>query len=148
MTVGLYYLPPNESQTSRHRALKESAHGTKDIFGYPIGAQLLSNESEYEIPSNKLFYQRQAHQFKYFREMTGQTHMDARFGKPEYTRLSDVERGNILRGLLATWYVYSFRTIDYAIFSSFDTNLKDKISKGNNFEKIKSQKKILEKNSL
>ncbi len=110
VTVGLYYLPPNESQTSRHRALKESAHGTKDIFGYPIGAQLLSNVSEYEIPSDKLFYQRQAHQFKYFHEMTGQSHMDARFGKPEYTRLSDVERGNILRGLFATWYVYSFRT--------------------------------------
>jgi hypothetical protein len=109
-TVGLYYLPPKESNMTRHRALKEHAYGTRDIFGYPIGAQLLSNESEYKIPSDRLLYERNAHEFKYFHEVPGQVHMDARFGKRKCATLSDVKRGAVLRGLFAAWYVYSFRT--------------------------------------
>jgi hypothetical protein len=110
ITVGLYYLPLNESNMARYRSLKEKAYGTRDTFGYPIGAQLLSNESEYTIPSDRFSNERRGHGYKYFNEMTGNYHMDARFGKSEQQRLSDVERRVILRGLFATWFVYNFRT--------------------------------------
>jgi hypothetical protein len=49
-------------------------------------------------------------EFKYFHEVPRQNHMDARFEKPEYAKLGDVERGAILRGLFAAWSVYSIRT--------------------------------------
>jgi len=111
VTVGLYYLPSNEPETTRHRALKEHAYGTRDNgFDYPIGAQLLSNPSEYAIPSDRISYRKRDPGFKYFREMVGQYHIDARFGKRNHAILSDAKRAVILRGLFAAWYVCSFRT--------------------------------------
>jgi len=107
VTVGLYYLPSNEPNITRYRAVKENTYGTKDIFGYPMGAHLLSNESEYTIPSDRLLYPNGAREFKYFRESPLQNHMDARFGNPQHARLPDEERTAILRGLFATWYVYT-----------------------------------------
>jgi hypothetical protein len=109
VTVGLYYLPSNEPNTTRYRGLNERAYGTKDIFGYPIGAQLLSSEPEYTIPSDRLFYERNFSEFKYFREMRRHNHMDARFGKAQYARFNDVKRSAIFRGIFAAWYVYGFR---------------------------------------
>ncbi len=110
VSVGAYYLPPNEPNTARHRPLKEHAYGTKDIFGYPLGAQLISNESEYTIPSDRLSNRKAIREFKYFHEMIRQSHMDRTFGKEEYLRINDAARAAILRGLLAAWYVYIFRT--------------------------------------
>jgi hypothetical protein len=111
VTVGLYYLPSNEPKTTRHRALKEHAYGTRDNgSNYPIGAQLLSNPSEYTIPSDRISYRARDREFKYFREMVGQYHIDARFGKQNHAILSNAERGVILRGIFAAWYVCSFRT--------------------------------------
>lgn len=106
VTVGLYYLPSNELNIKRYRAVKESAHGIKDIFGYPMGAHLLSNESEYTIPSDRVLRLSKAREFKYFRESPLHGHMDARFGSSEHVTLPDEERVVILRGLFAAWYVY------------------------------------------
>jgi hypothetical protein len=111
VTVGFYYLPSNEPTKTRHRALKERAYGTRDNgFDYPIGAQLLSNPSEYTIPSDRIPYRKKDRGFKYFREMVGQYHIDARFGKPNHVKLSNAKRAVILRGLFAAWYVCIFTT--------------------------------------
>jgi hypothetical protein len=109
VTVGLYYLPSNEPNITKHRALKEYAHGTKDNFGYPVGAELLSKKSEYTIPSDRISDKNGTCEFKYFHEMKGYNHMDARFGKRRYAGLSDMKRVAILRDLFAAWYVYTFR---------------------------------------
>jgi hypothetical protein len=109
VTVALYYLPLNELKISRHPALKEHAYGTKDSFGYPIGAHLLSTPSEYAIPADRTPHQKHNRAFKYFHEMRGNYHMDARFGKLAYARLSNPDLIIILRGLFAAWYVYTFR---------------------------------------
>jgi len=130
VTVGLYYLPSKEPKMARHRALKEHAYGTRNNdFDYPIGAQLLSNPSEYTIPSDRLSYRTKDREFKYFREMVGQYHMDARFGRRNYAILSNAERGAILRGLFAAWYVCSFRTWMLPFFSVFDRISKYKMLK-------------------
>ncbi len=111
VTVGLYYLPSNEPTTTIHRALKERASGTRgNGSDYPIGAQLLSNPSEYTIPSDRISYRKRDRAFKYVREMIGQYHIDTRFGKPNDAILSNAKRAAILRGLFAAWYVCSFTT--------------------------------------
>jgi hypothetical protein len=109
VTVGLYYLPLNELNISRHPPLKGHAHGTKDSFGYPIGAQLLSTPFEYKIPSDRTPNQRRDRAFKYFHEMRGNYHMDARFGRLGHAKLSNPDLTIVLRGLFAAWYVCTFR---------------------------------------
>jgi hypothetical protein len=108
VTVGLYYLPSNEPKTTRHRSLKERTYGARDNGSdYPIGAQLLSDPSEYTIPSDRISYRKRDRGFKYFREMVGQYHIDRRFGRPYHAIFSNEKRAVILRGLFAAWYVCS-----------------------------------------
>ncbi len=111
VTVGLYNLPSNKPEMTRHHALKEQTNATgNNPFDYPIGAELLSDPSEYKIPADRIPYRTRDPGFKYFREMAGHYHMDARFGKSSHARLSNANRAAILRGLFAAWYVCSFRT--------------------------------------
>jgi hypothetical protein len=120
VTVGLYYLPSNEPKTTRHRALKERAYGTRDNdTNYPIGAQLLSNPSEYTIPSDRISYRKRDRAFKYFREMIGQYHIDTRFGKPNPAILSNAKRTAILRGLFAAWYVCHSKISKRKVFRNY-----------------------------
>ncbi len=119
LTVGLYYLPLNESDISRHRPLKALAYGSKDSFGYPIGALLHSTPSEYAIPSDRTPHQRSDHAFKYFHEMRGNYHMDARYGRHTHAKLSNADLIINLRGIFAAWYVYIFITEILLFFFGF-----------------------------
>jgi len=114
--VGVYHLPSTEPNMTRYRALQETDYGLRSTFGYPIGAQLVSNQSEYTIPSDRTSYQQNDRAFKYFQEMKGLPHLDAKFGKIEHTRFSNAERIIILRGLFAAWYVYSFKMWMLSVF--------------------------------
>jgi hypothetical protein len=88
---------------TRYRALQETAYGIRSNFGYPIGAQLVSHPSEYTIPSDRISNRSSIRAFKYFHEMKGESHIDAKFGKPQYRTLSNAERIIILRGIFANW---------------------------------------------
>jgi hypothetical protein len=110
VTIGLYYLPAKEPQMARYRALKEHAYGTiHNGSNYPIGAHLLSDPSEYTIPSDRTPPKKNDRAFKYFKEMPGQNHMDVRFGNQNHVLLNNADRAAILLQLFAAWYVCSFR---------------------------------------
>jgi hypothetical protein len=104
VTVNLYYLPLNSSNMTIDHTLREHTYESRQNgLNYPIGAYLVSNPSEYTIPSDRSPSRRNDHGFKYFREMPGDNHLDARFGKPMSKILSNAQRAAIFRGLLATW---------------------------------------------
>ena len=106
ITVNLYYLPLNASNTGIHYTLKEHVYETsQNGHDYPIGAHLVSNLHDYTIPSDRSPDTLNHIGIKYFQTMRGNFHLDARYGKPSSNNLSDSERGVILRGLLAAWYV-------------------------------------------
>jgi hypothetical protein len=110
VTVNLYYLPLNASNTAIHHALNEHVYEiSQNGHDYPIGAHLLSDLYDYTIPSDRSPYILKDRGLKYFRTMAIDHHLDWRYGKRSSKFLSDSERVVVLRGLLAAWYVYTFR---------------------------------------